>query len=172
MKGPSLSGSSLPPVVGELWCSGSPVCVFGVSRSPGGSVPLLVRGHAMGAGGFGRVLRDWWPRWTGPPGPLGWMERCVTQLVPVCGSALHLWIPGQAGWVLLCCGVVALLLTGGGRLVLWPGTSGSPLLWSWRPVPLASEAVNSVGSCSPVCVVSDRCLPVCSGANPSFRWLC
>jgi len=34
------------------------------------------------------------------------------------------------------------------------------------------EALSSLRSCSPVCVFSDRWLPVVSGANPSLRWLC
>ena len=135
LKGPSLLDSSLP-LLRELWRSLSPVWVF-CEQTPGTPVPLLVRVHATGVGGFGGVLRDLWPLWTCPPGPLGWVERCVAQLIPGCGSALGLWIPGQAGCLLLCCGVVALPLTGGGRLVYWPGFPGVPLLWSWSPVPLA-----------------------------------
>ena len=45
----------------------------------------------------------WWSCRTAPPGLLSWMNRCVTQFIPGCGSALGLWIPGLAGWVLLCC---------------------------------------------------------------------
>ena len=45
----------------------------------------------------------WWSFRTAPPGLLSWMNRCVTQFIPGCGSALGLWIPGLAGWVLLCC---------------------------------------------------------------------
>jgi len=98
--GPSPSGSSLPGFR-ELWCSGSPVCV--VSEQVPGRISPPPRPWPRH--GRRRVLsgpQGSWPRWTGPPGPLGWMERCVTQLIPGCGSALGLWIPGLAGWVLLC----------------------------------------------------------------------
>ena len=129
-------GSSLPSVR-ELWCSGSPVLVC-VSSSPlGGSVrpPCPWSRH-----GRRRVRSD--PQEGGglvEPLPLvssSWMNRCVAQLIPGCGSALGLWIPGQAGWVLLCCycGPPPHRRWAVGPVAWNPGPRP---LWSWGPVPWA-----------------------------------